>query len=81
MIASPKTYLLDGPEMTIPERRAARIIEMATILLEEPAYVERGDAVRCLHARGFNAIDIMMLVDDARHSVLQQIVAREMREP
>lgn len=71
-----KCFLLDGPLMGIEERRAAMILQMAAILLEEPAYAERGDAIRCLHARGYNAIDVMMLTDDARLEAHQQLVAK-----
>lgn len=71
-----KCFLLDGPLMDVAERRAAMILQMAAILLEEPAYVERGDAIRCLHARGYNAIDVMMLTDEARLEAHQQLVAK-----
>ena len=70
------SFMVDGPLMTHAERRAAMILQMAAILLEEPAYVERGDAIRCLHARGYNAIDVMMLTDEARLEAHQQLVAK-----
>ncbi|WP_445222204.1 hypothetical protein ACKWRH_21350 [Bradyrhizobium sp. Pa8] len=71
-----KNYLIDGPPFQEPKRRAARVLEMAAILLEEPAYIERGDAVRCLHFRGYGVVDVMMLVDDARYEAHQQLVAK-----
>lgn len=80
MITQPKTYLLDGPLMLTPERKAAMILQMAAVLLEEPAYVERGDAVRCLHGKGYHAVDVMMLVDDARLEAHQTLVAREISD-
>lgn len=70
------SFMIDGPLMSYADRRAAMILQMAAILLEAPAYVERGDAIRCLHARGYNAIDVMMLTDDARLEAHQQLVAR-----
>jgi hypothetical protein len=66
--------------MLAPERRAAMILQMAAVLLEEPAFVERGDAVRCLHGKGYNAVDVMMLVDDARLEAHQTLVAREISD-
>lgn len=69
-------YLIDGPAYREGERRAERILEMAAILLDAPAYVERGDAVRCLHARGYGVVDVMMLVDEARYEAHQQLVAK-----
>jgi hypothetical protein len=70
------SFMVDGPLMSYEQRRAEMILQMAAILLEEPAYVERGDAIRCLHARGYNAVDVMMLTDDARLEAHQQLIAK-----
>lgn len=79
MSAQP-TYLLDGPLMLTPERRAAMTLQMAAILLADDAHVDRGDAIRCLRGREYNAIDVMMLVDDARAVAVQDLVAKEMSD-
>lgn len=76
-MTAPRTnYLLDGPPFHEPERRARRILEMAAILMEQPAVADRGDAVRCLHHRGYGVVDVMMLVDDALYERHQQLVAK-----
>lgn len=71
-----KCFLLDGPLMGVAERRAAMILQMAAILLEEPTFIDPVDARRRLHREGYNAIDVMMLADDARYEAHQQLVAR-----
>lgn len=73
-----RCYLIDGPLMTTPERRAARVEAMAFLLRQTNAYADRGDAVRFLMARGFSTLDILLLVDDARQVAVQDVVAREM---
>lgn len=77
---NPKCFLIDGPLMGVEERRAGVTAQMAKTLMEQAAYLEIGDTTRCLHAAGFNTVDIMMLGADARHHVLQEIVAREMSD-
>lgn len=77
-----KPYLLDGPLMLAPERRAAMALNMGAELLENDCFRDRGDAIRHLMASptGWSAVDIMMLVDDARQWAMQAVVAAEMSE-
>jgi hypothetical protein len=81
MAMSAKPFLIDGPLMMAPERRAAVLECMARDLVDDDAIAERGDAVRALHARGYVALDIMILVEEARALAFQEIVSKEMSEP
>lgn len=72
----PKCFLIDGALMGIEERRAAMTLQMAAVLLADDAALDPADAQRCLHGNGFNAIDVMMLVEAARYEAHQQLVAR-----
>ena len=76
-----KTYLLDGPMMLAPERKQAKIEEMAASLLKDGrAFLDRGDAIRLLRSLDYSVLDVMLCVDDARALATQEIVAREMGE-
>lgn len=75
---SAKPFLLDGPLMLAPERRAAMVETMARELYDALLFADRGDSIRFLLGRGYPAIDIMLLVDDARQAAVQEIVAKEM---
>ncbi|MCS3725454.1 hypothetical protein [Bradyrhizobium betae] len=71
-----RCFLIDGPLMGVEERRAAMTLQMAAALLADDAAIDPADAHRCLHARGYNAIDVMMLVEPARYEAHQQLIAR-----
>lgn len=73
-----KCFLLDGPLMLAPERKQAMAEEMAALLLDAGAYLDRGDAIRLLRAANYAVLNIMLCVDDAQHFALQKIVAGEM---
>jgi len=74
-------YLIDGPLMLAPERRAAKVESMAVLLRLTNSYADRGEAVRLLMAYSFSTLEIMLLVDDARQVAVQEAVAREMAKP
>jgi hypothetical protein len=76
-----KCYLLDGPLILAPERKQEMAEEMAALLLDANAYLDRGDAIRLLRAADYNALNVMLCVDDARHLAMQEIIAKEMSEP
>lgn len=80
MIA-PATYLMDGPLSALPATRERKIGEMATELLAQRAYAERGDAIKVLTALGYSTIDVFILVDEAIYLAKQDVVAREIIEP
>lgn len=77
-----KPYLLDGPLMLAPERRAAMAIHMGAELVEADAFRDRGDAIRYLMAAptGWSTVDIMILIDDARQWAMQAVVAAEIED-
>lgn len=79
MIA-PATYLMDGPLMALPVTRANLVGRMATDLLDNRAYADRGDAVRTLRTLGHSVIDVFCLVDDAIYLAKQGLVAEEMSD-
>lgn len=72
----PKCFLVDGSLMGVEERRAAMTLQMAATLLADDAAIDLSDAHRSLHCAGYNAIDVMMLVEAARYEAHQQLVAR-----
>ena len=77
-----KTFLIDGPLMTTPERRAATLARMAVTLLENPeGLAGERDSVRVLMAKGYHNIDVAILAGEARMAAFQEIVAKEMSEP
>lgn len=76
MTAPAKNFLLDGPLMGVAERRAAMTLQMAAVLLSDDGVVDAADTHRCLHAAGYNAIDVMMLAEPARYEAHQQLIAR-----
>jgi hypothetical protein len=73
-----KPFLIDGPLLLAPERRALLIEHMAADLLETGAFVDRSESERQLHRDGYPCLDVMILVDDARQVAMQDVVAREM---
>lgn len=80
-MSTARNYLLDGPALFAPERKAALAAIMgAALLADVVAGLERGDAIRLLLARGHNMLDVMLCVDDAWHWAMQEIVAKEMGE-
>jgi hypothetical protein len=76
-----KPFLIDGPLLQAPERRAMLIEYMAADLLETGAFVDRSESEKQLHRDGYLCLDVMILVDDARQVAMQEAVAREMSEP
>jgi hypothetical protein len=66
------------PSTKYQERRADLLARMARDLRTYDAYVHPADAVRCLFGRGYAVADVMMLAQEARHVVFQEIVAEEM---
>lgn len=72
------TFLLDGPLMTAPERRAELLARMPTDLFRFDAMRDRSDAVRTLHHCGYGSFDIHCLVDEAMALAFQEIVVKEM---
>ncbi len=75
-----KSYLVDGPLMLAPERRAAMVLNMGADLLEADAFRDRSDAIRHLYTKDYPTVDIMVLVDDAMQWAVQAVVAAEMSE-
>lgn len=71
-------YLIDGPLILTPERREARVAEMATELLAHNAYADQAVAINTLRAVGFDLIESIILVPDAMQFAAQHAVAREM---
>lgn len=84
MTPTRKTYLIDGPLMLAPERKAAMILQMAKVLLAHGATDDLQTAQRCLHRDGYSGLDVIMLgpnaLDEARHQVQLEVVAREMSD-
>lgn len=78
---TPHTYLMDGPLSALPITRERVIGQMATLLFNQRAFADRGDAIRVLRADDYSTIDIMILVDDAIYLARQHVVAMEMSEP
>ncbi len=67
--------LVDGPVVEV--NRADRVAQMAKTLIELSTYADKDDAI--LSVRGkFSAVEIMMMIDDARQVAMQHVVAREM---
>ena len=76
-----RAFLIDGPLLLAPERRAMLIEHMAADLLETGNFVDRRASEQQLYRDGYLALDVMILVDDARQVAMQEIVAKEMSEP
>ena len=81
MAVTAKIYLLDGPLMALQDRRLALVEEMAHVLCQQDAYADPDDARRALRAFGYSALDIEVLLDDARQAAVQDAVALEMSRP
>jgi hypothetical protein len=72
--------LVDGPVVEV--NRAQIVARMAQALIEAGSYFCERDAVMTLLANKFRAVDIAMLLDDARQVALQEdVVSREMGAP
>jgi hypothetical protein len=67
--------------ISLQARRAALTTRMARDLVEDCAAQVKADAIAALHHRGYDMLDIMMVIDQARAEAFQEIVAREMMEP
>lgn len=80
MTVSRKLFLLDGPMLLSPERKADMAAEMGRKLLDGSAYLDRGDAIRLLRALDYSVLNVMLVVDDARHWAMEEILAKEMSE-
>lgn len=76
---SAKPFLIDGPLMTVIERRKALIERMAATLSEHPeGLASDRDAVRLLLAMGYGTVNVAILAGEARMVAYQEIVAAEM---
>ncbi|MBR1150134.1 hypothetical protein [Bradyrhizobium sp. JYMT SZCCT0428] len=70
---------VDGPLVEV--NRSAIVAEMAKALIEAGSYYCERDAVLTLLGK-FKAVDIAMLIDDARQVAMQEaVVALEMSGP
>jgi hypothetical protein len=63
---APGTYLVDGPLMASADRRAAVKSRMVLALMAANTFAGRDSARRTLYAQDFFALDIELLVDEAR---------------
>lgn len=70
-----KSYLLDGPIMLAPERRAAMLDRMAADIMAAGIADCEQDCVRLLMHAGYGYLNVAILVGQARHIA---IVMREM---
>jgi len=75
-----RMYLVAGPLILAPERRAELVSHMAADLLETGAYADPIESERQLHRDGYRCLDVMMLLDDARQVAMCEVVAREMAD-
>lgn len=66
MSLAPRTYLVDGPLMASADRRAAIKNRMVLALMAADTFASRESARRTLYAQDFFALDIELLVDEAR---------------
>jgi hypothetical protein len=66
MSLAPCTYLVDGPLMSAAGRRAAIKNRMVLALMAANTFAARDGARRTLYAQDFFALDIELLVDEAR---------------
>lgn len=63
------------------EMRAARVAEMAAVLILNRSYVDRYDALVTLRACGYTEFEIQALASDARQCSLEHVTAMAMSEP
>jgi hypothetical protein len=78
---APTPYLLAGSIWLAPQRKADVTAQMAADLRACNAHADRGEAIRCLMARPYAPVDIMLLVDDARAAATQAAVTEAMADP
>lgn len=73
---------LEGPIVIKPSTYRQQLIEsMARSLQEAGTAGDERDAIRSLFGNGYAMADIVMLLDEARALVFQEVVAREMSRP
>ncbi len=75
--------LIDGPISldAFREMRAAKVAEMAAVLLLNGSYVDRYDAFLTLRACGYSEFEIRALGPDAQQASLEHVVAMEISPP
>lgn len=74
-------YLVDGPLMTIPERREEKLRLMARDLVRHGVPHNDREAVRMLCAMNYHHLDVAILAGEARMLAYQEIVAAEISKP
>lgn len=77
----PRIRLIDGPLLETDMRRTDLVARMAKELIRQDTYHTERDAIRSLVGNGFSALDVMVVVDDARQVAMQHVVAMEMSRP
>lgn len=75
--------LVDGPISldVAHQERLQKITDMAADLIEQGSYVDHGDSIMTLVAKGYPAFEVHALLADARQCAIEHVVAMEMSEP
>jgi hypothetical protein len=78
---APHLRLIDGPLVDTQSPRTALVQSMANCLVKAKSAGSETASTLTLRACGFRMADITMLLDDARQTAIQEVVAEEMSEP
>lgn len=75
--------LIDGPISldAFREMRAAKVAEMAAVLILNRSYVDRYDALLTLRHCGYTEFEIQALAADACRDAIENVTAIAMSEP
>lgn len=73
-------YLLDSPLMMVPETRKSIIRKMAEFIKIDGVIGDRADVFRTLRNRGYSAVEVHVLGDEARTLAFQDFVAEQMQD-
>jgi uncharacterized membrane protein len=68
--------LIDGPLVLVDQTEVVK--RMGAQLMTDDAFRNRTDAMLSLRRAGFDTLEIVLNLDDARQVAVQTIVAREM---
>jgi len=68
----------DAPLMTRTDVRAEMVRQMAEVLIRDEAWRCQHEAMKALHADGYQTLQIARFVDDAMQVAQQDVVAKEM---
>lgn len=79
LVHSSPVRLIDSPLIDAASRRDDLVRRMAADLVAADAFRNKRDAINCLFGcRVYHSVDIAHLLDDARQTAMQTVVAAEM---